>query len=650
MRVRIGTGFLSKSMFELNTTIHASQPDPCLECLLTASWECSHQHDPAFTYLPSTSVSMTPSTGAGIADVVATRQEISGLPSSQEHGGTSELTSTSTRDVTSTSRRLKNREKWSSIKNEVHQYYIIEGKTLQETMVNFERKYSFRASLRKWKMQMKEWNFDKNMSKHDMAILVAKAEKRARDADKDTIFYNRGKEISSEKFLHFKKRRITEQIEVASSSAATPIDITYDTPRYDLALNDIEGSNESNSSSGIENNEFDESTVAQPPEPLQKAVYDQNFGPDLYCLGHNQDIIPFSKLQVLALDILECARSGTTMDGRKSQPDGTIMQYFCGISYGLKYGHGNGDAFLPYISDLMRAQPTLDIHIWIAAHVHHNPFEELLELINETYGLTAKVSVDMAALISPSRNSCDIDSQWARSMHFLRTEELTPEVEKSVQQGLLCELEIAVLALTKPPLLLGQKVLAHGLLKFVSKYLSWNKQWTPPSPYEAWLAAPSWDHTLYVTEIFTLNETAKEGGMTRALASSMQCIRDCEKAISLFHTQESTMDIVISLVFCQTAAMCGEGCFAMVQQIFAKLLIMFEPRLDIPLLKFYTLLYRSVYYAICRRQQLYQEDMIAAQSVIDTLKSWTERERMRTALSEARRRADKIFRDAIWVL
>ncbi|CZR56273.1 uncharacterized protein PAC_06161 [Phialocephala subalpina] len=138
------------------------------------------------------------------------------------------------------SRRAAKRDKWESIKEEVRQLYVLEGKTLEATMMEMQRKYSFKASLRKWKMQTKEWGFDKNLSKNDMAILVAKAEKRKRDDGKETKFYNGGQEIRSERLAGFKKRKMAETIDAPSPSAATPMNITYDTPRFEANMDDIE--------------------------------------------------------------------------------------------------------------------------------------------------------------------------------------------------------------------------------------------------------------------------------------------------------------------------------------------------------------------------------------------------------------------------
>jgi hypothetical protein len=52
-----------------------------------------------------------------------------------------------------------------------------------------------------------------------MQILVAKAEKRARDDGKATVFLHGGSEVKPEKFEHFKRRKTTQMMEAASPSA-----------------------------------------------------------------------------------------------------------------------------------------------------------------------------------------------------------------------------------------------------------------------------------------------------------------------------------------------------------------------------------------------------------------------------------------------
>lgn len=98
-------------------------------------------------------------------------------------------------------------------------------------------------------MQIKEWNFDKYLSKEDMAILVAKSRKRALEKKKTTFFHH-GREIATEKFANFKKRKTTHEIadkspvspsagKISESLLATrltrnletPANISYNTPR-----------------------------------------------------------------------------------------------------------------------------------------------------------------------------------------------------------------------------------------------------------------------------------------------------------------------------------------------------------------------------------------------------------------------------------
>lgn len=73
--------------------------------------------------------------------------------------------------------------------------------------------------MRKWKDKLKEWGFDKNIPAQHMQILVAKAEKRARDDGKETVFLHGGSEVRPERFEHFKKRKTMQLMEAASPSA-----------------------------------------------------------------------------------------------------------------------------------------------------------------------------------------------------------------------------------------------------------------------------------------------------------------------------------------------------------------------------------------------------------------------------------------------
>lgn len=61
-------------------------------------------------------------------------------------------------------------------------------------------------SPRKWKEKLREWNFDKNLTKREMKIVVAKAEKRAVEDGKETIFFHNGNPIPPEKVMNWQRR------------------------------------------------------------------------------------------------------------------------------------------------------------------------------------------------------------------------------------------------------------------------------------------------------------------------------------------------------------------------------------------------------------------------------------------------------------
>jgi hypothetical protein len=91
------------------------------------------------------------------------------------------------------------------------------GELSSATSVNEE--LLTKCSERKWKMQLKDWGFEKYVSASDMRILIAKAEKRATEENKDTVFFNGGCQIPQEGIDLFKRRKVTKQTAPASPSA-----------------------------------------------------------------------------------------------------------------------------------------------------------------------------------------------------------------------------------------------------------------------------------------------------------------------------------------------------------------------------------------------------------------------------------------------
>ncbi|KAH8763489.1 hypothetical protein F5882DRAFT_467335 [Hyaloscypha sp. PMI_1271] len=133
-----------------------------------------------------------------------------------------------------TRRSVEKQQEWETLKNDVHRLYIKENETLQETMTAINTLYSFTASVRKWKMKLKEWGFEKYLSKSDMVIIAAKAEKRRREEGKETVFYQGKTRISDDKIGNFKRRRVSGEADLVGD-AETPPHISYSTPKPDIS-------------------------------------------------------------------------------------------------------------------------------------------------------------------------------------------------------------------------------------------------------------------------------------------------------------------------------------------------------------------------------------------------------------------------------
>jgi len=76
-----------------------------------------------------------------------------------------------------------------------------------------------KTSVRKWKEKLKEWKFEKNVSASDMTIVLAKAEKRAREEGKETAIFHGGNQITKERIEQFKRRKTFREEVMMSPSA-----------------------------------------------------------------------------------------------------------------------------------------------------------------------------------------------------------------------------------------------------------------------------------------------------------------------------------------------------------------------------------------------------------------------------------------------
>lgn len=114
-----------------------------------------------------------------------------------------------TDSATEKRRHAKNRhsaEEWNQQKALIEKLYIDEDRTVEDTMQILKDQEGFVAGERKFKMQLKDWGFEKNIRSSIMQIMLAKATKRKFADDKDTKFRYKGRDILPDRLDHFAKR------------------------------------------------------------------------------------------------------------------------------------------------------------------------------------------------------------------------------------------------------------------------------------------------------------------------------------------------------------------------------------------------------------------------------------------------------------
>ncbi|PVH81966.1 hypothetical protein DL98DRAFT_514339 [Cadophora sp. DSE1049] len=120
-------------------------------------------------------------------------------------------------------------EDWERYRPQIKQYYMDEGKTLNEVMT-LMRNHGLRATAKMYKSRLKQWGFEKKHKESDMVGILHK--KNQRDAiGKKSSFRVRGRDVTMEEvFLYFtRKGRGLPKIKIPAT-AATPPDISCWTP------------------------------------------------------------------------------------------------------------------------------------------------------------------------------------------------------------------------------------------------------------------------------------------------------------------------------------------------------------------------------------------------------------------------------------
>lgn len=119
-------------------------------------------------------------------------------------------------------RQVKNRhtpQEWEQQKELIQQLYLGEDMTVEGTMRHLKDEQGFVVGERKFKMQLKEWDFEKNINSSVMQLMLAKATKRKFEDDKSTRFRYKGRDILPERFSHFAKRSHVKNGKRVSPSA-----------------------------------------------------------------------------------------------------------------------------------------------------------------------------------------------------------------------------------------------------------------------------------------------------------------------------------------------------------------------------------------------------------------------------------------------
>ena len=72
---------------------------------------------------------------------------------------------------------------------------------------------------RQYKNKLKEWGFEKNIKVPIMRLMLAKAEKRKYEEDKETRFRYKGRDILPSRMDHFSKRKFVKNGKRVSPNA-----------------------------------------------------------------------------------------------------------------------------------------------------------------------------------------------------------------------------------------------------------------------------------------------------------------------------------------------------------------------------------------------------------------------------------------------
>ncbi|KAL2126637.1 hypothetical protein VTI74DRAFT_490 [Chaetomium olivicolor] len=126
---------------------------------------------------------------------------------------------------------------WAAHRTKIKDLYWDQDMTLPEVMKIMKEMYGFVATKKMFKKNLKAWGLDKNHTTAESLAMIRIAERR-RLANKQTVFYRRGRLVEPGKLRRFAKRhKLMEALPFSDLQVATPPDITYATPEPDRSSN-----------------------------------------------------------------------------------------------------------------------------------------------------------------------------------------------------------------------------------------------------------------------------------------------------------------------------------------------------------------------------------------------------------------------------
>ncbi|KAN0089561.1 hypothetical protein V8E51_019821, partial [Hyaloscypha variabilis] len=123
-------------------------------------------------------------------------------------------------------------EKLESMKEHIHQMYMIEDRSLKEVMDAIVQSHNFKTSVQRYERKIKNWGFVKNLRPSDVAFIVATKEKRLAEG-KRTIFYYGDRVIPPKKIERFQKRKYPRKYDDYSTIEKPPRISFHTPPRFE---------------------------------------------------------------------------------------------------------------------------------------------------------------------------------------------------------------------------------------------------------------------------------------------------------------------------------------------------------------------------------------------------------------------------------